>query len=154
MAIIRWRPRREWDPFESFTGLPDLVERFFGDFHHHHGWPIGEWTGHWHPAIDAYRENGNLITKVELPGLTEKDVDVSMVENTLVIKGEKKREKEVKREDFYRIERAEGAFERRITLPSDVDGEKVKAKMKNGVLTVTIPVKEEVKPKEIKVEAN
>ena len=96
----------------------------------------------------------HLVIKADLPGLKQKDVNVSVDEGVLKIKGEKMNENEVKEKDYYRLERVSGSFERSLALPKNVDTAKIKATFKDGVLELILPKKEESKPKQIKVEVN
>jgi HSP20 family protein len=105
----------------------------------------------WAPAIDIHDSKDNLVVKAELPGLKKEDIDVSVQNGTLVIKGEKKEETEKREKGVIRTERFYGSFHRAISLPTAVDESKVKAAYKNGVLELTLPKKEEAKPKQIKV---
>jgi len=100
-----------------------------------------------------YQQDSNVVVKASVPGVKPQDIDVSVVGNTLTIKGEMKEEKEVKEENIIRRERCVGAFSRSMTLPNPVDTSKAKATFENGVLTLSLPVAEEAKPKEIRVEA-
>ena len=97
--------------------------------------PLGEWT----PAIDVFEMEENIVVKAEIPGIEPKDVQVTLNNQLLQISGEKKYEKELKDEKFYRMERASGSFARTVNLPKPVDGSKVSALFKNGILTVTLP---------------
>jgi HSP20 family protein len=111
-------------------------------------WALG---GSWAPAVDIFENEGNLVLKAELPGIDLKDVDVRVENNVLTLRGERKFEAEVKREQYHRVERAYGTFSRSFTLPSVVDTEKIKAEFKDGVLRVTLPQREEAKPKQISI---
>ncbi|MBI4832053.1 MAG: Hsp20/alpha crystallin family protein [Candidatus Lindowbacteria bacterium] len=149
MALIRWRPRGELDPFRN---LQDEINRLF-DFTVGKR-PIermGLFEGEWAPAIDVYEDANKVVVKAELPGMTDKDIDVNIMNGTLTIKGEKKKEEEKKEQSYYRLERSYGAFSRSVTLPTVVDAGKVTASFKNGVLEIELPKKEEAKPKQIKV---
>jgi HSP20 family protein len=97
--------------------------------------PLLEWT----PALDVYELNEEIVVKAEIPGIEPKDVQVNLNNQMLTIAGEKKFEKELKDEKFYRMERASGSFARTVNLPTPVDGSKVTALFKNGILTVTLP---------------
>jgi HSP20 family protein len=108
-------------------------------------------TRTWTPPVDIDEEGDNLVLKAELPGINPNDVEVRVEENTLYLKGERKFEKEVKEENYHRVERAYGTFARTFSLPNTVDSEKVTANFKHGVLTLTLPKKEEAKPKTIKI---
>ncbi len=145
MAIVRW------DPFKDFLSLQrDMGRSFDRSF----GWSgIGpaEWTGEWTPALDVYQTDNEIVVQAELPGLTAKDIDISIKDDTLTLKGHKKSSEEVKEENYYRVERRYGSFERAIALPVEVKRDQIKATVKEGVLKVTLPKAEKAKPKEIKV---
>jgi len=106
----------------------------------------------WSPAVDVYETKDDIVVKAELPGVKPEDVEVSIVGDTLTLKGERRKEAEVREEGYYRIERSYGAFQRSLTLPSVVNAEKVKATYKDGLLEIKLPKKEEAKPKTVKVE--
>lgn len=148
MAIVRW------DPFDAFLGLQEDLNRLF-----RRGWLrspefgsiLGE-TGTWAPAIDVYETSDALVVEAELPGVDPKDVEVSIDEDMLTIKGERKLEKEIKEENYLRVERAYGKFQRSMRLPSEVDVDKIKASYENGVLKVNVPKVEPRKPKTVQIE--
>ena len=109
--------------------------------------------GSWTPAVDIFETDGHdLVLKAELPGLDREDIEVSVENSTLVLKGTKKFEAEVKDENYRRIELAYGTCHRSFTLPNTVDAAKVSAEFKNGVLTVKLPFREEAKPRTINVD--
>ena len=103
------------------------------------------------PTVDVYEEKDDIVVKAELPGMDKDNIEVNLTDHTLTIKGEKKKEEEVKEENYYRSERSYGSFLRTLELPKDVHADKVKASFKNGILEVRIPKTEEAKAKEIKV---
>jgi len=105
----------------------------------------------WVPACDIYETDKEIIVKAELPGLTKEDVFVSIENNVLMLRGERKFSEEVKRENFHRVERAYGEFVRSFTLPAFIDTPKILAEFKDGLLMVTLPKREEAKPKQIEV---
>jgi len=109
-------------------------------------------SGAWVPPVDIY-QNGDqeLVLKAELPDMTQSDIDITIDKGVLTIKGEKKVSSDVKDEQFHRIERRYGSFSRSFSLPQAVDASKVAADYKNGVLTVRLPLREEAKPRQIKV---
>ena len=147
MSLIRW------DPFREMTSLQERMNRLFSGVLARS--PLGEeeiTKGAWVPAVDIYETHESLILKAELPGIAKEDVSVEVEDNTLTLKGEKKFEAEVKEENYHRVERSYGNFQRSFTLPATVDQEKVKAKFKDGILEITLPKVEEAKPKQIKVE--
>jgi HSP20 family protein len=152
MAIERWRPGWGIAPWRPFREL-DEWERRFDDLW---GRPLSrlpvEERG-WLPAVDVFEKEDKFVVKAELPGIKEEDIDVSVIGDTLSIKGEKRTETEVKEKDYYRSERSYGSFYRSIPLPSNVDADKVEASFENGVLEVTLAKSAKVKPKKIAVSA-
>lgn len=147
MAIVRW------DPFRDLVGLQERMNRMFDESYRGAGRSGEDWAlgGAWAPAVDIYEHDGNIVVKAELPGVDPKDVDVRVENNTLTLRGERKVDNEVKQENYHRVERAYGTFTRSFTLPSVLDQEKIKAEYKDGVLKVTLPKREEAKPKQINI---
>ena len=135
-------PSRVWPEQGRF--FEDFFDSFFGS-------TLAPASGSWTPAVDVLEKDGNLILRAEMPGLDEKEIELNIQGNVLTLKGEKKFDKEEKREEFHRVERGYGVFTRSFSLPNTVDTEKIRAEYKNGVLTVTIPQKPEVRPREIPV---
>jgi HSP20 family protein len=131
--------------------MQDRMARLFGD-----AYLRDEDTGFrgtWAPAVDIYEtENHDLVLKAELPGMNREDIEVSVENSTLVLKGTKKFDADVKEEQYRRIERSYGTFHRSFTLPNTVDASKVTAEFKNGVLAVKLPFREEAKPRTINVD--
>lgn len=148
MAIVRW------EPFRDLVSLQDRMNRLFNDsFRGLSGTGEDDWSlgGTWAPAVDIYEQNGNVVLKAELPGVDAKEVDIRLENNVLTLSGERKIDNEVKRESYHRVERAYGSFTRSFTLPTVIDQEKIKAEYKDGVLQVTLPKREEAKPKQISI---
>lgn len=138
-----------WRPFQELKKEMDrLFQEFFGKSYFPERWEVVEWA----PAVDVSETNDEVIVKADIPGVNAEDIEINIVDNVLTIKGEKKREKEEKKENFYRVERYYGTFMRSIQLPSEIDIEKVKAQYKDGVLKIVLPKKPESKAKVIKVE--
>jgi HSP20 family protein len=150
MAIIRW------DPFREFTHLQDRISRVFTDVYGHSGSGSDEAlmaSGTWLPPVDVYQSGDHeLVLKAELPDMSREDIEITLDNATLTIKGEKKLASDVKEEQFHRIERRYGTFSRSFSLPRTVDPAKVAAEYKNGVLTLRLPLREEAKPRQIKVD--
>lgn len=136
-------PSRLWPETSGF------FEEFFNDFPLASSIPQARED--WMPAVDILEKEGNLVLRADLPGMTEKEIDLKLEGNTLTLKGERKMESEDKNTSYHRVESFYGSFTRVFRLPETVDSEKIKADFKNGVLTVTIPQKPEVKPREISV---
>jgi HSP20 family protein len=109
-------------------------------------------TSTWMPSVDIYETPDQVVLKAELPGLTREDIDINVRNNTLTLRGERKFEREVKEENYLRIERAYGSFQRSFTLPATIQQDKIKAVFKDGVLEVSLPKAEEARPKQIKID--
>jgi HSP20 family protein len=147
MAIVRW-----WDPMRDLAGIQDKMNQIFEDtFTRTRGREEVLTGGMWTPAVDIYETDGTVVVKAELPGVQKDQVGVEVKDGILTLRGERKYEKEVKEENFHRIERSYGTFQRAFSLPTTVDQEKISATMKDGVLEVTLPKKEAAKPKQISV---
>ena len=147
MAIVRWS-----DPFREFAQLQDRINRAFSDAYGRNDEGLMT-SGSWVPPVDIY-QNGDheMVLKAELPDMTREDIDITVDNGTLTIRGEKKFSNEVKEDSFHRIERRYGTFSRSFSLPQTVDTSKVGAEYRNGVLTVRLPLREEAKPRQIKVD--
>ena len=145
MAIVRWEPFR--DLLATQYRFNRLFDETFSNFFGEQGLGAGTWT----PPVDVYETAEKLVLQVELPGVDPKDLEVRVEENTLYLKGQRKLENDVKQENYRRNERAYGSFARSFPLPSSIDPDKVQAECKNGVLTLTMPKREEAKPKTIKI---
>jgi HSP20 family protein len=155
MAMERWRPMGavdRWDPFRNLIDIQGEVNRLLDTFG---GRPM---TGQapqgrtWLPPVDMHETKDNLVLKVELPGVREKDVAVSITGDLLTIRGERRWDDESKDQKFLHVERVYGQYERMIQLPMAVQADKVKAAYRDGVLEVTLPKAEELKPREIKID--
>ncbi|MFQ5926635.1 MAG: Hsp20/alpha crystallin family protein [Terriglobia bacterium] len=151
-AIVkRWEPFGElarWDPFCDLAALEERMERLFG--------LRGEFgeareRGAWLPAVDIVEDDNQIVLQADLPGVDPKGVDIQVENGTLMLRGERKYEKEVKEEDYRRVERAYGSFVRRFALPKTVDADKIQAEYRDGVLELRLPKRAEAKPKQIKV---
>ncbi len=152
MRLIR-RQRQDagnWSAFDQLNRLRDEIDQVFqssfGDFGPSTGFLEG-----WSPAVDLIEDKDKLSVKAELPGMKREDIEVSLHGDTLSISGERKEEKERKEGENYRAERFFGRFQRTIHLPQPVDGNKVEASYRDGVLTITLPKTEEAKRKQIEI---
>jgi HSP20 family protein len=146
MAMERWRPFRELEEMER--RMEELSRWPFAPL----GWrrrPAVE-RG-WTPPIEMFEKEDEFIVKVELPGMKREEIDISVVGDTLTIKGERKAETEVKEEEYYCCERCYGSFLRSITLPAAVDTKNIEAVYENGILEVSLPKAPEVKPKKVEI---
>jgi len=140
MAIVRW------DPFREIENLPGRMGRLFEE-------ALGREAtdGFWAPAVDIREDEHNLLVKAELPDMEEKDIEVKVENNVLTLRGEKKLEREEKKENYYLIESRNGSFSRSFTLPGTVDQDQITAKYEKGVLRITLPKKAEAKAKSVKI---
>src|SRR5690606_13390520 len=124
--------------------MQDRINRIFGDVYTRRFTDDVMQRGEWIPAVDIYENNDQeIVLRAELPGIAKEDIDLRVENNTLSLKGERKREQEIKDDQYHRIERSHGTFSRSFSLPSRVDTDKVRADFKDGVLTITLPLKEE-----------
>jgi HSP20 family protein len=151
MTLTRWTPRSEiarteWDPFAELRRLQDEMLQLFDS-----SLARRPFNGVFSPAVDVSEDKDNVIVKADLPGLTKDDVEITLQDNVLTLRGEKKQQTERKEENFYRMERVHGTFSRSFELPVAVNANKVAATFKDGVLHITLPKAEEAKPKQIKV---
>ncbi|HTM15618.1 MAG TPA: Hsp20/alpha crystallin family protein [Terracidiphilus sp.] len=145
MTIVRWNPLH--DMATNQERLSRILDGFYAR-------PQEDFArSAWVPAVDIY-SNGDheLVLKAELPDMKEEEIDLTVEDNTLTLRGERKFDAEVTEDQFHRIERSYGSFARTFALPPTVDAGKVSAQYKAGVLTVRLPLREEAKPKQIKVE--
>lgn len=151
-AVTPWRPSMDLTRWER--DMDRMMEDFFGR-RVRPWWPESSFrTGELDigtPAVDVFEEKDDIVVKAEIPGMDKENIEVNLTDHILTIKGEKRKEEEVKEENYYRSERSYGAFLRSVELPKEVHGDKVKASFKNGVLEVRMPKTEEAKAKEIKV---
>ncbi len=146
MAIVRW------DPFREISSMQERINRLFGEMYSRRSEDDLMSRGEWLPAVDIHEtDKGELVLRAELPGMKREEIDLRVENNVLTLRGERKRESEVRDDQYHRIERAYGTFARSFALPSTIDTEKVRAEYKDGVLTVTMPTREEAKPKQIPV---
>jgi HSP20 family protein len=140
-----------WKPAADIFRVQDEMNRMFDNFLGRDTNDRDLMSGAWAPAVDVLETEDNFELKAELPGLSKDDVKVTLHENVLTIKGEKKEEVEDKKCSYHRIERSHGAFSRSFVLPSRVQNDKIKADYKDGVLTLVVPKVPESKPREIEI---
>ena len=141
-----------WDPFRDLVALQDRMNRLFDEsVRNVRTGDEALSSATWSPAVDIYETDSEVVLKAELPEVNQKDIDIQVENNTLTLRGERKLDKETKQENFHRIERAYGIFSRSFTLPSTVDQERIKADYRDGILRISLPKREESKPKQIKV---
>lgn len=146
MALVKW------EPFRDLLTLQERMNRLFEE-----GFGRKDiedtYRENWMPPVDIYETENDLVFAVELPGVEQKDVEIQVKDNNLLIKGGRKPEEEVNKESYHRMERSHGMFQRTFMLPNYVDHNKVKATFKNGMLRITMPKRSETKPKQITITA-
>ena len=139
-----------WDQSRGLTSLQDQLNRLFEDNF------IRDRSGHadlatWAPPVDIYETQNELVLKIDLPDVQDKDIDVRVENNMLTIRGERKFEKDVDEDNYLRVERAYGSFMRSFSLPNSVSSENIRAEYRNGVLSLHMAKREESKPKQVKI---
>ena len=144
MAIIKYSPFTDFEPFPGLKSFEDTMNRLFAE-------PSAR---PWMPPVDIAETENELVVKADVPDVRFEDIQVNLENDTLTLKGQRKFEKASEKGGYHRIERSYGSFERSFTVPNTVDAEHVKADYKNGVLTVTLPKKESAKPRKINVEVS
>jgi HSP20 family protein len=150
MALIRW------DPFSDLLSIQDKMNRLFEDsltrtraFGPDEELGVSSWT----PAVDIFETDTEIVLKAELPEIKREDVQINIENNVLTLSGERKFEKETKKENYHRIERSHGVFKRSFTLPTVVDQENIKATFVDGVLQMNMAKREESKPRQIEIQS-
>ncbi len=152
MAIVKWTPQqRAWAPFQDLLTIQDRINTLFEDtLGLKDDQALASTT--WRPLVDIFEDDQAIVIKAELPEIDEKDIQIDLDNNLLTIKGERKLESEEKKENYHRVERFYGSFQRTFELPATVDREGIAASYDKGVLKVTLPKKEESKPKKVQIE--
>lgn len=135
-----------WDPFRDVLSLRDEMDRLL-----QRGWSEETFSGQWAPPLDLYEEDDRFVIKLDLPGMHSENIEVTLDQNLLSIRGERMFEDEAKQESYHRIERRYGSFARSVSLPAQVDADAIQAEFTDGVLTVTVPKAETAKPRKIKI---
>ncbi|PYT14358.1 MAG: molecular chaperone [Acidobacteria bacterium] len=138
------------EPFRDFATLSDSMNSVLNDSLFRLA-PT-ETVGSWLPPVDIEEESDRVVLRAEIPGVSRDDIDVSVENGTLTLRGEKKQERKIEAENAYRLERFYGSFSRSFVLPTRINAERIKATYKDGVLEVVLPKAEEAKPKKIKVQ--
>jgi HSP20 family protein len=156
MAMERWRPfglstMDRWEPFRV-SDIQNEVNRLFDNFFGRPASAAGATGRTWVPPVEMYATKDDLVLTLELTGVSEKDVTVSITGDLLTVKGERRYEHQGKEQELLHAERMYGKFERLIQLPMAVQADRVKATYRDGVLEIKLPKAEELKPKEIKID--
>ncbi|HOJ39849.1 MAG TPA: Hsp20/alpha crystallin family protein [bacterium] len=136
------------DPFREIMDVRDSFDRFIDNFLGRNlGWDLAEW----HPAVDIYEDDDNIVLRASIPGVKKEDIKITLTGDTVTLSGKTEEAKEVKRDNYYRKEIRTGGFTRSFALPCPVDRAKVSAVYKDGILEVTLPKAEEAKAKEVQI---
>jgi len=146
MAVVKW------DPFRDLISIQDRMNKLFEQTISRSRADEGITASTWTPSVDIYETPETIVMKAELPGLGREDIDIQIRDNTLTLRGERRFAKDVHEENYLRIERAYGSFQRSFTLPTTIQQEKIRAVFKDGVLELTLPKAEGSKPKKIAIE--
>jgi HSP20 family protein len=140
------------DVMRELTSMQDRMNRIWGSMHDR-GHDDVTSRGAWLPPVDIYETDGReIVLKAEIPGLRREDIDLTVESTTLTIRGERRRDEGINDDCYHRVERAYGTFSRSFTLPNTIDAGRVRADYRDGVLTITMPVREEARPRQIQVE--
>ena len=142
MSLVKWDPFRDFNTFNE--RMTNLLGRNFET-------PVS--TTAWNPSVDIFETDNDIVVKAELPGMDAKNIEIRLEKNVLMVKGERRFDREAKEENYHRVEREYGSFSRAFALPASVDEDKVTAVYKDGILKIVLPKKEEMKPRSISIAA-
>ena len=150
---------RRWEPLFGITPMERYIDRYFGDTFGFLDWPLHLWSKpliaeeEFLPALEVFERDGKTVVKMEVPGVEMEDIDISVVDGMLAIKGQKKYEEEIKEENYYHRETRYGSFYRSLPVPQGIDEGKISAILDNGILEVSYPKPEEKTEHKVKVKA-
>lgn len=144
MAIVKW------DPWPELRAMQDQMDRLLEMSKDRAGGEPFE-QGLWQPPVDIYEDDQEVVVKVEIPEVEQEDVDVQIQDQTLVVQGVRRLEKEEEKQNYQRIERSYGNFRRAFSLPSDVDADHIRARCDKGMLKIVLPKKKQQKPRQIEI---
>ncbi len=156
--LERWKPELfQWRPIRELERELEEIERRFEEIFGRPFFPVA-WKRApvrraWSPPVEVFEKENEFVIRAELPGMKKEEIDISITGDTLTIKGERKMEEEVKEENYYLCERCYGAFERSITLPTEIDIDRATASYENGVLEIRLPKAPKVVPKRLEIKA-
>lgn len=140
-----------WDLMRELSAMQDRMNRLWGGVSDRGHEDVTSRSG-WQPPVDISESDGHIVLKADLPGLSREDIDLTVEHNTLTIKGVRRPDVQVREDQYHRLERAQGSFSRSFTLPNTVDTGAVRADYRDGVLTVSLPMRQEARPRQIHVE--
>ena len=151
MALVRYEPWNLLDRLQREFNLQNLLDPYAREVEGEDNSNVV--TSHWRPAVDIKEEEDRFVIYADLPGVDPDDIEITMEQGVLTLKGERSEETTKEREGYKRVERVNGSFYRRFSLPDIADAERIEAKGKNGVLEITLPKQEKAKPKRITVKS-
>lgn len=151
MALVRYEPLNLLDRLQREFNLHNLLDPYAREVEGEDNSNVV--TSHWRPAVDIKEEEDRFVIYADLPGVDPEDIEITMEQGVLTLKGERSEETTKEREGYKRVERVNGSFYRRFSLPDIADAERIEAKGKNGVLEITLPKQEKAKPKRITVKS-
>ncbi len=154
MAIVRWKNRARLTPWDAFAGMDAEFSRIFRGFGLGEGGGTGSGDGHWLPAMDVSETDDAYVVEADVPGIGKDDITIEALGDVVTIKGERKHEAGEEEKGYRRVEGRYGSFERSFKVPGGFNAEAIEAKFENGVLSVTLPKREETKPRQIEVTVN
>ncbi len=154
MALQSWLPRfrSRWDPFIEMQDLQRELNRLLTTFSRRTDRAAMPRETAWTPAVDVYETQDEMVAVLEIPGVTQKEIEISLVRDTLSVRGERRREEQVGDGNYHRVEGTYGPFFRSLVLPSVVDAHRIRAAYKNGLLEIRLPKREEAKPRPVPIE--
>ena len=151
MSLVRYEPINLFDRFQKEFKRMGLLDPLFNEVLSDDNTDVA--ISHWRPAVDIKEEDNRFLIKADIPGVDPKDIEITMEDGVLTIKGERVTEKDEKREGYRRVERSRGTFYRRFSMPDTADAEKIEAKGRDGVLEIVIPKQDKVLPRRIAVKS-
>lgn len=151
MSLVRYEPLSLFDRFQREVNRMGLFDSLASEVLADDNTDVA--VSHWRPAVDIKEEDHRFLIKADIPGVDPKDIEITMEDGVLTIKGERTSDKEEKRQDYRRVERSRGTFYRRFSLPDTANADKIEAKGKDGVLEIAIPKHEKVLPRRISVKS-
>jgi HSP20 family protein len=143
-----------WDLMRELATMQDRMNRIWSSVHEREHEDVTS-RGLWQPPVDIFETpSREIVLRADLPGLRREDIDLTVEQNTLTLRGQRRRDDGIEEDRYHRVERQVGNFQRSFTLPSTVEASKVRAEYRDGVLTVTIPLRDEARPRQIRVESS
>jgi HSP20 family protein len=144
-----------WDLVRELSSMQERMNRLWSGLYDRNREEDVTSRGSWQPEVDiCEREGGQIVLKADLPGVNRDDIELTVEQSTLTIKGQRRPDADVREDQYHRLERSYGPFSRSFSLPNTIDAEAVRAEYREGVLTVTLPIRHDARPRQIQVELN